>query len=959
MGPKKISNKIANCIRERSNWGKLADVHKFDNAAFNPQKVQDDIAASSPKLWALIRNIRALDEEDVREHGHTFKHFIYSDVRSPYGAKLVAAALAAHGYTHAYKLGTTARGKSFILGEPAPDSFACMTTLPFFSKPVGINFRKEVLRRFNGRPDNVYGDQLRIVILDSGLREGVDLFDVKYVHLFEPILTAGDQKQAIGRATRFCGQKGLTFENGWPLHVFRYDTEELFDLFLKHSNLDTKRMALAGELEGVVIDAAVDRELTWAFNQAIAGGMGGIERIVKWDSRSKPPNMTRMQWARKVASDAARYEYNKKRERESAQREKLIAERVREFEERRQKLLEELERRRAEERRLKEEQRREREAEERRKRERLSAERREREAEEQRIRSAERREREAEERRIRSAERREREAEERRERERLSAERREREAEERREREEEQRQKRNDRIRRLKDIAKQLIAEERRLREEHERRLREEYERREGLRPPAPRPTTQSEMLEYVRKYYDMFVWPPVELENGCIPNAAAEGNILEFSPTQNFVRHFLTPVSPYRGLLAFHSVGTGKTCLAIATASTHFEPRGWTIIYVTKTTLKGDVWKNMFDQVCSVALRGVEIPKEHAKRMRMLSRSWNAIQPLSYKQFSNMLKGKSALSKKLRDINGSRDPLHKTLVIIDEAHKLFAADMPPSEKCDVRAIREAFDNSYEVSGADAVKLLLMTGTPYTSDPIDMVRLFNLMLEPGQKLPEDFGEFAGRYLDDDGKFTDAGRTQFSDEIAGMVSYLNRENDRRTFAYPIIYDIKVPMAPVESGEAKKTYDAVLAGIADIETLLTEMENGDDGVVRAQKAVDDCMAGLDEVKRCRKEAKARFTKDLTRAKRAKDDEGYARIQAAQTAAMDECGPEDCKGQKEGLRAAKAELKERIAVTKAELREVRKEGTKAKHAYAYATKRDRSQRTMIQECFEKAATEGKKEK
>lgn len=44
----------------------------------------------------------------------------------------------------------------------------------------------------------------------------------------------------------------------------------------------------------------------------------------------------------------------------------------------------------------------------------------------------------------------------------------------------------------------------------------------------------------------------------------------------------------------------------------------------------------------------------------------------MSYRQFSNMLAGKNKLSQELIARNGTKDPLHKTLIIIDEAHKLL-----------------------------------------------------------------------------------------------------------------------------------------------------------------------------------------------------------------------------------------------------------------------------------------------
>jgi len=35
--------------------------------------------------------------------------------------------------------------------------------------------------------------------MDSGFKEGIDLFDIKYVHIFEHSVNSADQKQVIGR----------------------------------------------------------------------------------------------------------------------------------------------------------------------------------------------------------------------------------------------------------------------------------------------------------------------------------------------------------------------------------------------------------------------------------------------------------------------------------------------------------------------------------------------------------------------------------------------------------------------------------------------------------------------------------------------------------------------------------------------------------------------------------------
>jgi hypothetical protein len=68
-----------------------------------------------------------------------------------------------------------------------------------------------------------------------------------------------------------------------------------------------------------------------------------------------------------------------------------------------------------------------------------------------------------------------------------------------------------------------------------------------------------------------------------------------------------------------------------------------------------------------------------------------------------------------------------------------------------------------------------------------------MLREEGEFLPESFDAFSNRYLDAGGRFTTEGSVRFIQEITGYISYLNRENDIRQFAYPILTDIKVPIS----------------------------------------------------------------------------------------------------------------------------------------------------------------------
>jgi hypothetical protein len=148
-------------------------------------------------------------------------------------------------------------------------------------------------------------------------------------------------------------------------------------------------------------------------------------------------------------------------------------------------------------------------------------------------------------------------------------------------------------------------------------------------------------MRDYIKNTYihKDFKWEKMVIKNNCVTpanantnaNANANANAITLNPTQKFITHYFTPSSPFKGLLLWHSVGTGKTCTGIATATSSFDNEDYTILWVTRTTLKEDIWKNIFDQVCHQKLRkyilkGNKIPDDRIERFRLLSKYWRSI---------------------------------------------------------------------------------------------------------------------------------------------------------------------------------------------------------------------------------------------------------------------------------------------------------------------------------------------
>ena len=710
----------ADCVRKRSNWSKSSNEYKFDTPAFNPQKLSESIPTHSPKLNALLSKIESLDKSDMKKHGKMFKHFIFSDIKSSsFGAKLIAGALIAKGFKLGYNAPLKNAGPAVqepavqepVVQEPAVqepavqepanvsggaptkpkqygkielltdedlaktpgNNFYLLASIGVYDQPISVKQKKAILQKMNQRPENVNGELARIIVMDSGFKEGIDLFDIKYIHIFEPQVTSADQKQVIGRGTRTCGQKGLEFHptRGWPLHVFIYDVDmpepirkymanssTAFDLYLKALNIDVRLIEFTHDLERATIFGSVDYELNKNIHNF------SIETDEEDESVSNTVSPLTDATPLSVSPENGISSPNNESQPTLGGGPKLIV-------------------------------------------------------------------------------------------------------------------RRDLPILNLPSQYDELTFDNKRM--------------------------THSQLRKHIRDNFGEYSWDDVKMENLC-KGGASHG--IKYTPTQDFIRHYFTPENPVKGMLLFQSVGTGKTCSAIAAATTSFVPKGYTILWVTRTTLKNDIWKNMFDQICNEQIKeeikkGVTLPAEHAKRMRMLSKEWS-IRPMSYKQFSNLVSKQNNFYKSVVKKNGEADPLRKTLLIIDEAHKLYGGgDLSSLERPDMNALKQSIQQSFQLSGADSVKLLLMTATPITENPMELIQLINLCKPAQEQMPEMFSDFSNIYLDEHGRFTSNGETRYLNDIAGYISYLNREKDARQFAQPIVRFVTAPI--VENMETLNRFD----------------------------------------------------------------------------------------------------------------------------------------------------------
>ena len=830
----------ADCVRRIANWPAMKGHHKFEKSTFDPTKLQDDIQKMSPKIHELLEKIKQLDDTDMTKEGRHYKHFIFSDVKQGgYGSKIVASAFIANGKTLAYDRNLKVKSNDELLLTKG-QNMALLCSTGVYDKPINAQTKREILGKFNERPLNVYGDAIRFIVMDSGYKEGIDLFDVKYVHILEPQSSRADEKQVIGRGTRTCGQKGLEFikNNGWTLEVYIYDVNipedlakildapTLFDLYLKHSNIDLRKLAFSSQLDRMALVGSVDYELNKNIhdfrvlgdevniNDIFTGGAAEDSLCAVKDcgaraKKSFPIDTLKFVIAYFGVEEALPRKFVNARElrqflceemktnRDFCDSMKDMREDLKLFVYKHaSELLTVIKNRKY-----------------------MSLPAYYRAMYRKFIRSYLPEDKLPEiDVRVPSPD--------------------------------------------IPDTPRTPIKTPDTPRtpvktpdtppdidekEDHRKKIATPVTPKTPSPPPDFSPAKSVKSVnartrtltflgvrEDIRKNYMQFKWPRVELKNMC-----GGGSVpVKFNPTQDFIRHYLTPSSAQKGMLLYHSVGTGKTCTAIATATSSFEKQGYTILWVTRTTLKSDIWKNMFDQICSIPIQqrlgaGNRTPTAYGDRMRLLSDSWS-IRPMSYKQFSNLIEGKNDLYKALVKRNGSADPLRKTLLIIDEAHKLYGgADLSSVERPDMNKLKKALMHSYQHSGEDSVKVMVMTATPYTNDPMELVQLLNLLKPKDQQIEDDFDKFSEKYLDSAGNFTKRGSRAFLDDIAGLISYLNREKDARQFSQPIVMKVMTPMS--RRGEAD------MPNVDDLEIEMSGLREEVKEYAEKKKAVREGVKG----------------------------------------------------------------------------------------------------------------------
>ena len=230
----------------------------------------------------------------------------------------------------------------------------------------------------------------------------------------------------------------------------------------------------------------------------------------------------------------------------------------------------------------------------------------------------------------------------------------------------------------------------------------------------------------------------------------------------QKIVRDYISLYTPYRGVLLFHGLGSGKTCSSIAIAEGMksskqviiMTPASLRMNYVEELKKCGDVLyrKNQFwefintqsqptliENLSSVLQLSVEyIEKQGGAWLMNITKpsNFNTLDAAQKKSLDLQLNEMIRYKYKFINYNGLRmsnlrdltnnytiNPFDNAIIIIDEAHNFVSRIVNKLGKEDTLSAK-----LYQyLMSADSARIVMLTGTPIINYPNEIAIMFNIL----------------------------------------------------------------------------------------------------------------------------------------------------------------------------------------------------------------------------------------
>lgn len=272
-------------------------------------------------------------------------------------------------------------------------------------------------------------------------------------------------------------------------------------------------------------------------------------------------------------------------------------------------------------------------------------------------------------------------------------------------------------------------------------------------------------------------------------------------SSHQKFVKNFMSPNTPYNGLILYHGMGSGKTCSAIRITEEFRKYNKYNINFkkimiIASPNVQDNFKLQLFDESKLKKVNnlwkldgcmGLEFIEELnnydvenmskdeiIKKIKKIINSSYVF--MGYEKMSNIIEkelNKIKTNDKEKRKKIVKKQLNKlfsdTLIVVDEAHNIRLSSINSKKK--TATMLEIL-----VSNVKKMKLLLLTGTPMYNDSTEIVFLLNLLnMNDNQKkinINKIFDK-SGNFLKEDDD--EIGKKRLIQKANGYISYVRGEN----------------------------------------------------------------------------------------------------------------------------------------------------------------------------------------
>jgi superfamily II DNA or RNA helicase len=250
----------------------------------------------------------------------------------------------------------------------------------------------------------------------------------------------------------------------------------------------------------------------------------------------------------------------------------------------------------------------------------------------------------------------------------------------------------------------------------------------------------------------------------------------------QYIINKFMTE-QKRRGILIFHSMGVGKTLLAVSITEyfRKHEPQRKAIILAPRS-LHSNFNDTISTYVKTMAATSTESPAATSTESPAAT-STESIATSSIDEYYNFISlNSSTMYKQMGQINKSDEELEfeknmglfvdkitdgsleNSILIIDEYHNLGNA-ITNGSKNGLRLYNK-------IMKTKNIKLIFLSGTPIVNHPFELVCTMN-MLRGYELFPENIRDFISFFVDTD-HYTIKNKERFQNRIMGLVSYFGDE-----------------------------------------------------------------------------------------------------------------------------------------------------------------------------------------